>query len=140
MELHSSTHEVIGVILPETTQSNLALDDRSIDIRISSLAGMMTMTTGTALPEARREEPGRTLGAIHVLLLVRDEIRSQVDTISPRCLVHLIIRYSDDPTASGFVPYEQRFPRTIDQSGSHAVRFITTEESVNALSDLSALN
>ena len=99
MELHNFTHEVIGVIPPETTHSTPAVDDHSIDIRISSLAGMMTRTTGTALPEPRREEPGRTLGAIHVLFLVRDEIHSHVDSISPRGLVHLISRCSDDPTA-----------------------------------------
>ena len=98
MELHGSTHAVIGVILPETTHSTLAVDDRSIDIRISSIAGMMTMTTGTALPEPRREEPGRTLEAIHVLLPSRDEIHSKIDSINPRDLVHPIIRYSDDPT------------------------------------------
>ena len=66
MELHSSTHELIGVILPEITHSILVVDDRSIDIRISSLDGMMTMITGTATPEPRQEEPGRTLGVIHV--------------------------------------------------------------------------
>ena len=99
MELHNFTHEVIEVILPETTHSTLVVGDRSIEIRISSLAGMMTMTTRTALPEPRREEPGRKLDAIHVLLLVRDEIHSQVDSISPRGLLHLIFRYSNDLTA-----------------------------------------
>ena len=99
MELHSSTHEVIVVILPETTHSTLVADDRSIDIRITSLTGIMTMTIGTALPEPRREETGRTLGAIHVLLLVLDETHSRIDIINPRGLVHLIIGYSDDPTA-----------------------------------------
>ena len=100
MELHSSTHEVIVVIPPETTHSTLVVDDRSIDIGISLLAGMMTMTTGTALPKPRREEPGKTLEAIRVLLLVRDKTRSRVDSISLRGLVHLIIRYSNDPTAN----------------------------------------
>ena len=99
MELHSSTHEAIGVILPETTHSTLVVDDRSINIRISSLAAMMTMTTGRALPKPRREEPSRTLGAIHVLLLVRDEIHSRADSISPHSLLHMTIRYSDDPKA-----------------------------------------
>ena len=99
MELHSSTHGVFRVIPPETTLSTLVVDDRSIDIRISSLVGQMTMITGTALPEPRREELGRLLEPIHVLLLVRDEIHSQVDSISPRGLLHLIIWYSDDPTA-----------------------------------------
>ena len=99
MKLHNFTQEIIGVIPPETTHSTLVVDDRSIDIRISSLAGMTTMTTGTALPEPRRDEPCRTLRAIHVLLLVRDEIHSKIDSISPRGLVQLIIRYADDPTA-----------------------------------------
>ena len=101
MELHSCTHEVIGVILPETAFLTLVADDRSIDVKISSLTGMMTMTIGTALPEPRREETGRTLGAIHVLLLIRDEILSRIDSINPRGLVHLIIRirYSYDQTA-----------------------------------------
>ena len=99
MELHSSTHEVIGVILPETTHSTLVADYRSIDIKISSLDGMMTMITGTATLEPLREETGRTLGAIHVLVLVRDETHSKIDSINPRGLVHLIIRYSDDLTA-----------------------------------------
>ena len=76
MDLHSSTHDVIGEILPETTHSTLVADDSSIDIRISLVTGMMTMTTGTALPEPRREETGRTMGAIHVL--VRDETHSRI--------------------------------------------------------------
>ena len=103
MELHGSTHEVIRVILPETTHSTLAVVDSSIDIRISSLGGMLTKTTGTALPEPRREEPGRKLGTVHVLLLVRDEIHSRVDSISPRGLVHVIVRYSDDPIAKNAI-------------------------------------
>ena len=78
---------------------NPTVDDRSIDMRISSSAEMMTITTEFALPEPHREEPGRTLESIHVLLLVRDEIYSRVDSISPRSLVHLIIWYSDDPVA-----------------------------------------
>ena len=99
MELHSSTHEIIGVILPDTTHSTLVAGDRSIDTKISLLAAMMTITTGTALLEPRREETGRTLGVIHVLLLVPDETHSRVDSIHPHGIVHLIIRYSDDPTA-----------------------------------------
>ena len=98
MELHSSTHEVIEVIPPETTHSTLVVDNRLIDIRVSSLDGMMTMITGLATPEPRQKEPGRTLEPIHVLLLVRDEIHRKIDSISPRGLVNLTIRYSDDPT------------------------------------------
>ena len=74
MEVHNSTHEVIGAILPQRTHSTLVMDDRSIDIRISSLTGRMTITTGMALLEHRREEHGRILEPIHVLLLVRDKI------------------------------------------------------------------
>ena len=69
MELHNSINEVIGVILPEIIHSTLVVDGHSINIRISSLTGMMTITTGMALPEPRREEPGRILEPIRVLLV-----------------------------------------------------------------------
>ena len=84
MELRSSTHEVIGRIPPETTHSTLVVGDRLIDIRISSLDGMTTMITGPTT---------------HVLLLVRDEIHRKVNSISPRSLVHLTIRFFDDTRA-----------------------------------------
>ena len=60
---------------------------------------MTTMITGPTTPEPRHEEPGRTLEPIHVLLLVRDEIHRRADSMRPRGLVHLTIRYFDDPTA-----------------------------------------
>ena len=41
----------------------------------------------------------QNIGSHPVLLLVRDEIRSRVDSISPCGLVHMIVRHSDDPTA-----------------------------------------
>ena len=50
MELHNSTHAVIGVIMPEIIHSTLVGGNRSIDIRVNFLAGMMTTTTGIALP------------------------------------------------------------------------------------------
>ena len=52
-------------------------------------------------------EPGRTLGAMHVLLLARHAIHSQIDSISPRGLVHLIILYSDDLTAKNLAVLSQ---------------------------------
>ena len=51
-----------------------------------------------------------------------------------------VFRRSNSHQSGGFVPYEQRFPRTNDQSGTHAVRFTTTDDSINALSDLCPLN
>ena len=51
-----------------------------------------------------------------------------------------VFRQSNSQESGGFVPYEQRFPRTNDQSGSHEVRFTTTDDSINALSDLCPLN
>ena len=59
----------------------------------------MTITTEIALTEPRREEPGRILEPIQVLPLIRDEIHGRADSISPRGLIHLTIRCSDDPTA-----------------------------------------
>ena len=143
MELRSSTHEVIEGIPPETTHPTLVVDDRLIDIRNSPLDGKTTMITGPTTPEPRQEEPGRTLKPIHVLLLVRDEIHRKVDSISPRgpsAPDNSVFRRSNSQDSSGFVPYEQRFPRTNDQSGSHTVRFTTTDDSINALSDLCPLN
>ena len=51
-----------------------------------------------------------------------------------------VFRESNSQESGSFVRYEQRFPRTNDQSGSHAVRFTTTDDSINALSDLCPLN
>ena len=51
-----------------------------------------------------------------------------------------VFRRSNSQESGSFVPYEQRFPRTNDQSSSHAVRFTTTEDSINGLSDLCPLN
>ena len=51
-----------------------------------------------------------------------------------------VFRRSNSQESGGSVPYEQRFLRTNDQSGSHAVRFTTTEDSINVLSDLCPLN
>ena len=51
-----------------------------------------------------------------------------------------VFRRSNSQESGAFVPYEQRFSRTNVQSGSHAVRFTTTEDSINALSDLCPLN
>ena len=51
-----------------------------------------------------------------------------------------VFRRSNSQESGGFVPYEQRFPRTNNQSGSHAVHFTTADDSINALSDLCPLN
>ena len=51
-----------------------------------------------------------------------------------------VFRRSNSQKSSGFVPNEQRFPRTNVQSSSHAVQFTTTADSVKALSDLCQLN
>ena len=53
---------------------------------------------------------------------------------------NLVFRRSTSQESGGFVPFEQRFPRTKDPPSSHAVRFTTTEDSINALSDLCPLN
>ena len=51
-----------------------------------------------------------------------------------------VFRRSSSQEFGGFIPYEQRFPRTNDQSSSHAVRFTTTDDSIDALSDLCPLH
>ena len=51
-----------------------------------------------------------------------------------------VFRRSNSQDSSRFVPFEQRFLLTNDQSGSHTVRFTTTDDSINALSDFCPLN
>ena len=53
---------------------------------------------------------------------------------------NLVVRRPNSQETGGIVPYEQRFPRTNEQSGSDAVRLTTTDDSINALSDLCPLN
>ena len=93
------THEIFGVTRPEIFRSILVVGDHLIDVRISLLRGMTKLTSGTVLLEHRREEPGKTLETIHVLLLVRDDTHNRADNISPRGLVHVIFPCFDDPTA-----------------------------------------
>ena len=49
-------------------------------------------------------------------------------------------RRSDSQEFGCFVPYEQRLPRTNDQYSSHAVRFTTTDDPINAFSNLCPSN
>ena len=53
---------------------------------------------------------------------------------------NLVFRRSKSQESGSFAPYEQRFSRSNDQADSHAVRFTTTDDSVNALSNLCPLN
>ena len=54
--------------------------------------------------------------------------------------VNSVFRRSNSHESGGFVPYEQRFSRTDDQSSPHAVQFTTTGDSINAISDICPLN
>ena len=51
-----------------------------------------------------------------------------------------VFRQSNSQESGNYVSYEQRFPRTNDPSRSHVVRFTTTDDSINALSDLCSLH
>ena len=48
-------------------------------------------------------------------------------------------RFDNGPT-TGFTPYEQKFPQNKNQTPSNEVRFTTTEDTINELSDLCPLN
>ena len=77
--------------------------------------------TNARFPSGPRKDPQRSLQYQHS--------RSS----SPD---NLVFRRSNSRESGGFVPYEQRFPRTNDQSSSHANRFTTMEDLINVLSDL----
>ena len=132
-DLHSSTHGIFGVIPPETILSVLVVDNHLIGTRISSLTKVTTTTTGVVLVEPGRQEPGKNIGTNPRSFSGCTPSLSSTPNNS-------VFRRSSSQESGGFVPYEHRFPRTIDQSDFHAVRFTTTENSINVLSDLCPLN
>ena len=97
-QVHISIRGIVGVIPPETIHSTPVVDDHLIDIRIISLTEKTTFTTVMALPEPRREEPGKRLEPIHPLL-AQDETHSRTDSINPRALENPIFQYFGNPAA-----------------------------------------
>ena len=49
-------------------------------------------------------------------------------------------RRSDNRSRANFTPYEQNFPQNNNQTSSNVVRFTTTDDTINELSDLCPLN
>ena len=49
-------------------------------------------------------------------------------------------RRSDNRPPTGFTSYEQKFPQNNNQTSSNVVRFITTDDTINELSDLGPLS
>ena len=53
---------------------------------------------------------------------------------------NLAFRRSDTRPTANFTPYEQKFPQSNNQTSSNVVRFTTTDDAINELSDLCPLN
>ena len=49
-------------------------------------------------------------------------------------------RRSDNQPRTSFTPYEQKFPQNNNQTSSNVVRFTTTDDTINELSDVCPLN
>ena len=49
-------------------------------------------------------------------------------------------RRSDNRPTTSFTPYEQKFPQNNNQTASNVVRFTTTDDTINEISDLCPLN
>ena len=49
-------------------------------------------------------------------------------------------RRSDNRPTTKFTPYEQKFPQNNNQPSSNVVRFTTTDDTINEISDLCPLN
>ena len=49
-------------------------------------------------------------------------------------------RRSDNRRTTGFTPYDQKFPQNKNQTASNVVRFTTTGDTINEISDLRPLN
>ena len=50
------------------------------------------------------------------------------------------LRRPDNRTTTSFTPYEQKFPQNNNQTASNVVRFTTTDDTINEISDLCPLN
>ena len=53
---------------------------------------------------------------------------------------HSAVRRSDNRPTISFTPYEHKFPDSNIQTSSNVVRFTTTDDTINELSDLCPLN
>ena len=119
------------------------MGDRLINAQISHLIEAMETDLAMNLSTIRMETGG-TMETSLVLRRLKGETSHKIIPIANQEVINLITLLSADLTINrpmtSFAPYEQKFPHNKNQISSYVVRFITTDDIINELSDLCPLN
>ena len=110
-------------------QISHSIDATEIDLEMN----LSTIRTGT----------GETIGpplVLHRLKGVHIHKNSSYCQSRSNQLNNSAFRRSDNRSTTGFTPYEQKIPQNKIQLSSNVVRFTTTDDTNNDLSDLCPLN
>ena len=90
-----------------------------------------------------RSETGETLNTFLVLHRLKEETSHKITPIAHQEVINLTTLRSADLTMDLQLvlrPYEQKFPQNNNQIASNVVRFTTTDNTINEISDLCPLN
>ena len=118
------------------------IDDHLINAQISHLIETMETDPDMNLSTTRMGTGG-TMGTFLVLHQIQEETSHKTIPIANQEMNNLTISHSADLTIdllANFAPYEQKFPQNNNQTSSNVVRFTTTDDTINELSDLCPLN
>ena len=116
------------------------IDDHLINAQISHLIETMETDPDMNLSTTRMGTGG-TMETFLVLHQIQEETSQNNSYRPPRNEQsnNLAFRRSDNRPTANFTPYEQKYPQN-NQTSSNVVRFTTTDDTINELSDLCPLN
>ena len=119
-----------------------AMDDHMINAQISHLIEAMKIDPEMDLSTIRMGI-GEKMGTPLVLHRIKGETSHKIIPYRQPRSDHpknsAFRRFDNRPT-TGFTAYEQKFPQNNDQTSSNVVRFTTSDDTVNELSDVCPLN
>ena len=126
-------------LLIETTVRTI--DDHLINAQISHSIETMEPDPDMNFSTTRMGTGG-TMGTFLVLHQIQEETSHKTIPTANQETNNLTISHSADDTrpTANFTPYEQKFPQNNNQTSSNVVRFTTTDDTINELSDLCPLN
>ena len=112
------------------------MEDRMINAEISRSTKTIEIDLETD-HSTTRMGTGETMETFLVLRRLKEETSHETTSIANQELTN---RRPDNRITSSFIPYEQKFPQNNNQTASNVVRFTTTDDSINEISDLCPLN
>ena len=118
------------------------MEDRMINAQSHHSTKTMKIDLETDLSTIRMGT-GETMETFLVLHRLKGEtIRKIVHTANQKSYQpnNSAFRRSDSQPTTSYTPYEQKFPQNNNQTASNVLRFTTTDENFNELSDLCPLN